>query len=60
MKIICLNDKYKPQDRVSRGKVKCFDQSGNKVFDNSNMIVSTGRSAIRKVCFDNILTNCKI
>ena len=60
MKIICLNDKYKPQDRVSRGKVKCFDQSGNKVFDNSNMIVSTGRSAIRKVCLDNILTNCKI
>ena len=60
MKIIRLNDKYKPQDRVSRGKVKCFDQSGNKVFDNSNMIVSTGRSAIRKVCFDNILTNCKI
>lgn len=60
MKIIRLNDKYKPQDRVSRGKVKCFDQSGNKVFDNSNMIVSTGRSAIRKVCLDNILTNCKI
>ena len=55
MKIICLNDKYKPQDRVSRGKVKCFDQSGNKVFDNSNMIVSTGRSAIRKQCFDYIL-----
>ena len=41
MKIICLNDKYKPQDRVSRGKVKCFDQSGNKVFDNSNMIVNS-------------------
>ena len=59
MKIICLNDKYKPQDRVSRGKVKCFDQSGNKVFDNSNMIVSTGRSAIRKQCFDNILFNKK-
>ena len=59
MKIICLNDKYKPQDRVSRGKVKCFDQSGNKVFDNSNMIVATGRSAIRKQCFDNILFNKK-
>lgn len=59
MKIIRLNDKYKPQDRVSRGKVKCFDQSGNKVFDNSNMIVSTGRSAIRKVCFDNILFDKK-
>ena len=59
MKIICLNDKYKPQDRVSRGKVKCFDQSGNKVFDNSNMIVSTGRSAIRKQCFDYILFDKK-
>ena len=59
MKIICLNDKYKPQDRVSHGKVKCFDQSGNKVFDNSNMIVATGRSAIRKQCFDNILFDKK-
>ena len=62
MKIICLNDKYKPQDRVSHGKVKCFDQSGNKVFDNSNMIVATGRSAIRNLCLTNILdvNNCKI
>lgn len=60
MKIICLNDKYKPQDRVSQGKVKCFDQSGNKIFDNSNMIVATGRTAIRKVCFDSILKYCKI
>ena len=60
MKIIRLNDKYKPQDRVSRVKVKCFDQSGNKVFDNSNMIVSKGRSAIRKACLDNILKKCKI
>lgn len=59
MKIICLNDKYKPQDRVSHGKVKCFDQSGNKVFDNSNMIVATGRSAIRKQCFDYILFDKK-
>lgn len=60
MKIICLNDKYKPQDRVSHGKVKCFDQSGNKVFDNSNMIVATGRSAIRNQCFTNILQSCEI
>ena len=60
MKIICLNDKYKPQDRVSHGKVKCFDQSGNKIFDNSNMIVATGRSAIRNICLKNILQNCEI
>lgn len=60
MKIICLNDKYKPQDRVSQGKVKCFDQSGNKIFDKSNMIVATGRSAIRNICLTNILQKCKI
>lgn len=60
MKIICLNDKYKPQDRVSQGKVKCFDQSGNKIFDKSNMIVATGRSAIRNICLTNILKKCKV